>query len=159
MWLGPESALRAVQAVQKCFVGEFSPMDQELKLWIGGAVLTVVLAVVGTGVAVTTLVIGNVNTQISDVRADMRQIRDSVRDVRSTVQDVDDRIDATSSGINAVNTTLLFLTGCIVELEDRQLSISRGDWEVGDWIADLDARIDLPESCRTAHTRALEAAQ
>ena len=53
-------------------------MGRELKLWIGASVLTVVLAVVGTGVAVATLVVGNVTTQISDVRADLRQIRDRV---------------------------------------------------------------------------------
>ena len=53
-------------------------MDTEMKLWIGAAVLTVVLAVVGTGVAVATLVVDNVTTQISDVRADLRQIRDRV---------------------------------------------------------------------------------
>ena len=34
-------------------------MGRELKLWIGAAVLTVVLALVGTGVAVATLVVGN----------------------------------------------------------------------------------------------------
>lgn len=141
-------------------------MDQELKLWIGGAVLTVVLAVVGTGVAVTTLVVGNVNTQISDVRADMRdvradmrQIRASVQDVRDSVQGVNDRIDAASGGINAVNTTLLFLTGCIVELEDRQIT-DRDGARLDAWgDLDLSVRIDLPESCRTAHTRALEAAE
>ena len=68
-------------------------MDRELKLWIGGAVLTVVFAVVGTGVAVGTLVVGNVNMQISDVRADMRQIRDSVQDVRVSVDRLDARLD------------------------------------------------------------------
>ena len=138
-------------------------MDQELKLWIGGAALTTVLAVVGTGVAV----IGSVNAQISEVRADMRDIRADMRDIRSDIQDVqdrirgmDDRIDAVSNGVNAVNTTLLFLTGCIVELEDRPLPITggtRGDDRTDD--APRVAQLDLPESCRTAHTPALEAAQ
>lgn len=153
-------------------------MDQELKLWIGGAALTTVLAVVGTGVAVGVAVIGSVNTQISEVRADMRDIRADMRDVRSDIQDVqdrvqgvddriqgrlqgvDDKIDAVSNGINAVNTTLLFLTGCIVELEDRPLPITggtRGDDRTDDALRV--AQLDLPESCRTAHTRALEAAQ
>ena len=146
-------------------------MDQELKLWIGGAALTTVLAVVGTGVAVGVAVIGSVNTQISEVRADMRDIRadmrvaqDRVQSMNDRIQDrlqgVDDKIDAVSNGVNAANTTLLFLTGCIVELEDRPLPITggtRGD----DWTDDAPrvAQLDLPESCRTAHTRALEAAE
>ena len=141
-------------------------MNQELKLWLGGVVLTIVLAVVGTGVAV----IGSVNTQISDVRADMRDIRADIRVVQDRVQGVDDRIqdrlrgmddkiDAVSNGINAVNTTLLFLTGCIVELEDRPLPITevtRGDWAND---APRVAQLELPESCRTAPPRALEAAE
>ena len=60
-------------------------MDRELKLWIGGAVLTMVLAVVGTGVAVS----GNMNAQISDVRADIRQIRDSVDRLDRRLDDVE----------------------------------------------------------------------
>ena len=142
-------------------------MDQELKLWIGGAALTTVLAVVGTGVAV----IGSVNAQISEVRADMRDIRADMRVVQDRVQGmddkiqdrlqgVDDKIDAAINGINAVNTTLLFLTGCIVELEDRPLPVTggpRGDGGADD--APRVARLDLPESCRTAHTRALQAAE
>ena len=58
---------------------------EELKLWIGGAVLTMVLAVVGTGVAVS----GNMNAQISDVRADIRQIRDSVDRLDRRLDDVE----------------------------------------------------------------------
>ena len=60
-------------------------MDRELKLWISGAVLTMVLAVVGTGVAVS----GNMNAQISDVRADIRQIRDSVDRLDRRLDDVE----------------------------------------------------------------------
>ena len=142
-------------------------MDQELKLWIGGAALTTVLAVVGTGVAV----IGSVNAQISEVRADMRDIRADMRVVQDRVQGmddkiqdrlqgVDDKIDAAINGINAVNTTLLFLTGCIVELEDRPLPVTggtRADDRTDD--APRVAQLDLPESCRTAHMRALQAAE
>ena len=58
---------------------------EELKLWIGGAVLTMVLAVVGTGVAVS----GNMNAQISDVRADIRQIPDSVDRLDRRLDDVE----------------------------------------------------------------------
>ena len=67
-------------------------MDRELKLWIGASVLTVVLAVVGTGVAVATLVVGNVTTQISDVRADLRQIRDRVDRLDRRLDDVEKAI-------------------------------------------------------------------
>ena len=63
-------------------------MDRELKLWLGGAVLTMVLAVVGTGVAVS----GNMNAQISDVRADIRQIRDSVERLDGRLDDVEKAI-------------------------------------------------------------------
>ena len=62
-------------------------MDRELTLWIGGAVLTMVLAVVGTGVAVS----GNMNAQSSDVRADIRQIRDSVDRLDRRLDDVEKR--------------------------------------------------------------------
>ena len=144
-------------------------MNQEMKLWVGGSVLTIVLAVVGTGVAV----VGSVNTQISDVRADMRDIRVDIRDVQGHIRDVqghvrdvqghvqgvDEGIDAVSSGIDAVNTTLLFLTGCVVELGDRPLLITggaRGDDRLDD-PPPLTARIELPQSCRTAHERALRA--
>ena len=44
-----------------------------------------VLAVVGTGVAVS----GNMNAQISDVRADIRQIRDSVDRLDRRLDDVE----------------------------------------------------------------------
>ena len=130
-------------------------MNQEMKLWVGGSVLTIVLAVVGTGVAV----VGSVNTQISDVRADMRDIRVDIRDVQGHVQRLDQGIDAASSSIDAVNTTLLFLTGCVVELGDRPLLITggaRGDDRLDD-PPPLTARIELPQSCRTAHERALRA--
>ena len=63
-------------------------MDRELKLWLGGAVLTMVLAVVGTGVAVS----GNMNAQISDVRADIRQIRNSVDRLDGRLDDVEKAI-------------------------------------------------------------------
>lgn len=63
-------------------------MDRELKLWLGGAVLTMVLAVVGTGVAVS----GNMNAQISDVRADIRQIRDSVDRLDGRLDEVEKAI-------------------------------------------------------------------
>ena len=154
-------------------------MDQELRLWTGGAVLTIVLAVVGTGVAVGVAVVGSVNTQIGEVRADMRDIRADIRDVQGRVRSLDDRIDGLddridglddridglddridglSDRIGAVNTTLLFLTGCIVELQDRPLLITgeaRGDNSTGD--PPLTARIELPQTCRTAHDRALRA--
>ena len=61
-------------------------------MWIGAAVLTVVLAVVGTGVGVATLVVGNVTAQISDVRADLRQIRDRADRLGARLDDVEKAI-------------------------------------------------------------------
>ncbi len=137
-------------------------MNQEMKLWVGGSVLTIVLAVVGTGVAV----VGSVNTQISDVRADMRDIRVDIRDVQGHIRDVQGHIrdvqghvQGVDEGIDAVNTTLLFLTGCVVELGNRPLLITggvRGDDRLDD-PPPLTARIELPQSCQTAHDRALRA--
>ena len=88
----------------------------------------------------------------------MRAIETNVREIEANVREIDDKF-------STLNTTLLFLTTCIVDLEGPLPVVAATTATAGDPDR-LSAppmppqvRIELPESCRTAHTRALQGAR
>ena len=96
---------------------------------------------------------------IGTLEADARAIEANVRAIESNLRAIDDKF-------GTLNTTLLFLTTCIVDLEGplpvvaaTAAALPPGDPDPP--LAPLmlpQLRLELPESCRTAHTRALQRA-
>lgn len=153
--------------------------------WIIGTVVGTVVAMTAVVVSVLTFGVGrslaSINERIDTVNERIDTVDERVDGMVESIgaleanmvaiynhlRAIDDHLRAIDDKFGDLNTTLLFLTTCIVDLEGPLPVVAAtaaapmpGDPDRPPApLMPPQVRIDLPESCRTAHTRALQGAR
>lgn len=146
--------------------------------WIIGTVVGTVVAMTAVVVSVLTFGIGRslasideridiVNDRIDAVDERIDGMAESIGTLEADVRTIESNVRAIDDKFGTLNTTLLFLTTCIVDLEGplpvvatTPAALPPGDPDrPSASLMPPQVRLDLPESCRTAHTRALQGAR
>ena len=146
--------------------------------WIIGTVVGTAVGMTAVVVSVLTFGVGRslasineridvVNERIDAVDERVDGMADSIGTLEENVAAINDRLRAIDDKFGDLNTTLLFLTTCIVDLEGPLPVVAAtaaapmpGDPDRPPApLMPPQVAIELPESCRTAHTRALQGAR
>ena len=134
--------------------------------------------IIGTVVAMTALVVSvltfgvgrslaSIDERLDTVNARIDGMDDGIGDLEGDVREIEATVREIDGKFSVLNTTLLFLTTCLVDQEGPLpvVAVTAAGPPSGDPdrpsapVMPPQVEIELPESCRTAHTRALQGAR
>ena len=158
--------------------------------WIIGTVIATGVGMIAVMVSVLTFGLASIDGQIDTVNERIDTVNERIDTVDTRIAGMDGRVGALEAHVGEINeslraiddkfgtlnTTLLFLTTCLVDLEGPLPVVAATPAALTpdfrnnrpapqsppaldpDRLMPPQVRIELPESCRTAHTRALQRA-